>query len=133
MGEQLNIEWQERERVLAMLAETRAKLVIEARRVAMELALEREWVCSTHVLRVLRDGPLADELRKVDPRFMGAVFADRSTWVRVGWLSGPESPGSHARPVAMWMLRAKWAAEQRARSAVSASSSENLLIERREC
>lgn len=104
MTAQLAIEWQERERVLDSLERCRVRLVCEARAVARELALAEGMVTSPEVLAELRRRGLGPDLNRVDARFMGPVFRG-SEWERIGWLSGPQSPGSHSRPVAVWRLR----------------------------
>lgn len=73
---------------------------------AMAMALEIEArdgvVTSPAVLVALR---LAGwEPTRSDKQAMGKVFTGKR-WERVGWLTGPDSPGSHARPVAQWKLR----------------------------
>jgi hypothetical protein len=97
-------EWDERERVLDALHVVRARLVGEAHIVAGKLALQHGGVTSPEVLGELSRIGYADDLARVDHRFMGAVFRGQE-WERVAWRSGPESGASHCRPVAVWRLR----------------------------
>ena len=104
MSGQLGLEWEAREQVLDTLERCRARLVAEARAVACSLARSRGEVTSPEVLAEMRLLGFGADLARVDARFMGPVFRGPE-WERVRWLSGPESPGSHARPVAVWRLR----------------------------
>jgi hypothetical protein len=93
-------EVEKRDRQLTLLALTRPELIKAAKNVALDLVTEHGEVTSPDVVAYLRRlgwGPLLDS---VDLRFMGVVF--RKGWRRVGWKTGRASPGSHARPVAVW-------------------------------
>jgi len=89
-----------RDRALDQLEAARADLVPAARAIAVELGAGGASVTSPQVLVELRKRGWGAELDAVDLRFMGAVF--RAGWERVGWVTGKASPGSHARPVAVW-------------------------------
>ncbi len=110
-GEQLGIfdqavrfEQHARDMALDALANTRARLVAAARRVAVEMARDLGRVSSPEVLAELRDRGYGPELDRVDARFMGVVFRPAKGWPvrwrRMGWEPG----GSHCRPVAVWQL-----------------------------
>lgn len=99
-GRRTRSQVQQRDAALDLLERTRAELVEKAREVAISLGASGD-VTSPAVLARMRELGLGEKLDQVDARFMGVVFRGRG-WKRVGWLSGADSPGSHARPVALW-------------------------------
>jgi hypothetical protein len=81
------------------------EFLVAARAMARQIAQSEGTVTSPAVLAGLRVTGWADFMRTYEPRVMGVVFRDSKVWDRVGWLSGEQSPGSHARPVSVWRLR----------------------------
>lgn len=96
-------EVEKRDRQLDMFELTRAELLDVAKEAAVKLANAHGTVTSPAVVKELRRCGWGQSLDRVDLRFMGAVF--RRGWKRVGWALGASSPGSHARPVAIWSLK----------------------------
>lgn len=89
-----------RDHALGTLEATRADLLAKARTIAWALAGTDGTVTSPDVVAEMRQQGYGAELDAVDLRFLGAVF--RCGWERAGWVTGRASPGSHARPVAVW-------------------------------
>lgn len=85
----------ERDRVLDVLEQRRARLVQAAKLQAVALYEKHGYVTSVMVLAAMeRNGW---DMDGIDRRFMGPVF--RTGWRRIGW----EATGSHGRPVAKWV------------------------------
>lgn len=91
-------EKEKRDRALDLLAAHRFNLIEQAKKVAIAIEGKQGYVTSTMVLTHLREDPeWGQVVKRVDPRFMGAVF--RKGWRRAGWTSS----GSHKRPVPKWV------------------------------
>lgn len=97
----MNLEKAKRDAALDGLERTRRFLIIEAKRIAHEIAKENGTVTSPRVVRKMLELGYEDELNSVDRRFMGAVFRDSETWQRIGF----ENKGSHAGLNSIWKLR----------------------------
>jgi hypothetical protein len=96
-GEQLRL----RDVALDRLEATRAFLISIATLHAREIAQVTGSVTSSEVWSALASDPrVQTDLRKCDPRWLGAIFRAGKGWRRIGW----EPTGSHGRPVARWAL-----------------------------
>lgn len=96
------VEFQKRDQVLDILAETRADLIAAARTTARRIALDKGRVSSPRVLRAMRAEGYGPQLDRVKRQFMGVVFRSGKVWHRVGYA---QDGASHGRPVAIWELR----------------------------
>lgn len=86
--------------VLPMFEQNRESFLAAARRLALEIARQRDGGPVT--INDLRHAGL-EPPEDIDPRVMGGVFAGRD-WVCVGYV-GSRRKTCHGRPVAQFVLR----------------------------
>jgi hypothetical protein len=87
-----------RDEALAKHELHRQDLITAARRIAIEICRAAGEVTSPQVVEQLNQDPTyREQMRKVDKRFMGAVFRS-NLWRRARF----EPLGSHCQPISVW-------------------------------
>lgn len=95
------IEKAKRDAALDNLERTRAFLISEGKKIAIQMAQETGTTTGVRVMQEMLKQEYAPLLDEVDRRFMGAVFGRSKIWVRIGF----ENKNSHGGLCSIWKLK----------------------------